>query len=389
MAGRDVPMSVRRLIVELDVKDVNVVRFCAQHGISTWFFYDLRRRHGRGESIEVRSRAPKRVANRTPAEIEDAVVAMRKDLEDQGLDAGPASIHWSLEEAGLERVPSESTMWRILTARGLIVAEPAKAPKHAGKRFVASRANECWQTDDTTWSLADGTEVKILNVVDDHSRLLVASVAEFRVTGAFALGVFAAAAAILGWPARFLSDNAKAFRHVLADALAELGIASRHARAYHPQTNGKVERFHQTLKRWLAKQPAAGTLEELQTQLDLFKLVYNHHRPHRSIGRQRPADVWDTAPKSGPADRALGSTSRIYTGIINDGKLRLAKKWRISIGASHNHQRALAIVTGTACHVFIDGRLARALTLNPDRVDQPLHDRPGRPTTVREVPRHP
>jgi transposase InsO family protein len=388
MAGRDVPMSVRRLIVEIDVRDVNVVRFCEQHGISTWFFYDLRRRHARGESIEARSRAPKRVANRTPAEIEDAVVATRKDLESQGLDAGPASILWSLEEAGLEHVPSESTIWRILTARGLIVAEPAKAPKHAGKRFVASRANECWQTDDTTWSLADGSEVKILNVIDDHSRLLVASVAAFSVTGAFALGVFAAAAVILGWPARFLSDNAKAFRHVLADALGEFGIASRHSRAYHPQTNGKVERFHQTLKRWLVKQPAAATLEELQAQLDLFRVVYNHHRPHRGIGRQRPADAWNTAPKTGPADRALGTTSRVYTGIVNGGCIRLGHNWRITIGASHNNQRALAIVTGTACHVFVEGRLARALTLNPDRVDQPLHHRPGRPITVREVPRH-
>jgi len=382
-------MSVRRLIVEIDVRDVNVVRFCEQHGISTWFFYDLRRRRGRGESIEPRSRAPQRVANRTPVEIEDAVVAVRKDLEGQGLDAGAATIHWHLQaDATLETVPSESTIWRILTARGLIVAEPAKAPKHAGKRFVASRANECWQTDDTTWLLADGTEVKILNVIDDHSRLLVASVAALSVTGAFALGVFAAAAAILGWPARFLSDNAKAFRHVLADALAELGIASRHSRAYHPQTNGKVERFHQTLKRWLAKQPAAGTLEELQAQLDLFKLVYNHHRPHRGIGRQRPSDVWNAAPKTGPADRALGTTSHIYTGIVNGGALRLGHKWRITIGASHNDRRALAIVTGLACHVFVDGRLARTLTLNPNRVDQPLHDRPGRPTTVREVPRH-
>jgi transposase InsO family protein len=372
-------MSVRRLIVEIDVTQVNVSRFCEAHGISRWLFYELRRRHARGESIEVRSRAPHRVANRTPAEIEDAVVAMRKDLDDRGLDAGPASIQESLRESGLEHVPSESTMWRILTARGLVVAEPAKAPKHAGKRFVAARANECWQTDDTAWTLADDTEVKILNVVDDHSRLLVASVATRSVTGTFTLAVFAAAAAILGWPARFLSDNAKAFRHVLADALAELGIQSRHSRAYHPQTNGKVERFHLTLKRWLAKQPRAATLEELQTQLDLFKLLYNHHRPHRSLGRQRPADVWTAAPKTGPADRALGTPSRIYTGIVNGGMLRLGKKWRITIGATHNHERALAIITGLECHVFVDGHLARALTLNPNRVDQPLHNRPGRP----------
>ena len=166
-------MSVRRLIVEVDLDGLNVTRFCKQHGISTWFFYELRRRHGRGESIEPRSRAPRRVANRTPSDVEDLIVGLRKELHDAGLDAGPASIWWHLQQR-TGSGPSESTIWRILKARGLIVAEPAKAPKHAGRRFVAERANECWQLDDTHWDLIDGTEVKILNILDDHSRLAVA-----------------------------------------------------------------------------------------------------------------------------------------------------------------------------------------------------------------------
>jgi len=379
-------MTVRRLIVEVDLEGLNVRRFCREHGISTWFFYDLRRRHARDGDValEPRSRAPRRVANRISGDVEDLIVELRKELTDGGLDAGPATIHWHLQRRVATAVPSESTIWRVLKARGLIVAEPAKAPKHAGKRFVAARANECWQTDDTTWWLADSTEVKILNIVDDHSRLLVASVAAFSVTGAFALSVFAAAAAILGWPARFLSDNAKAFRHVLADALAELGIAARHSRAYHPQTNGKVERFHLTLKRWLAKQPAAETLEELQTQLDVFRVIYNHERPHRSLGRQRPGDVWAAAPKTGPADRPLGVRSHLYRGVVHGSCLRLGARWRITLGARFDHQPAIAIVTGLACHVFVDGHLARALTLDPDRVDQRLHPRPGRPTLNRE-----
>src|SRR3954447_20955789 len=384
MARTDVPMSVRRLIVEIDLAGLNVTSFCRQHGISTWFFYELRRRHRRGESIEARSRAPHRVANRTSSDLEDVIVGLRKELVDAGLDAGPASIWWHLQQR-VGTAPSESTIWRVLKARGLIVAEPAKAPKHSGKRFVAARANECWQTDDTTWWLADGTEVKILNIVDDHSRLLVASVAAFSVTGALALSVFAAAAAILGWPARFLSDNAKAFRHVLADALAELGISSRHSRAYHPQTNGKIERFHQTLKRWLAKQAAADTLEELQTQLDVFRFIYNHQRPHRSVGRRHPADVWASAPKTGPADRPLGVRSHLYRGVVHSSCLRLGTRWRITLGARFDHQPAIAIVTGLNCHVFVNGHLARALTLDPNRVDQRLHTRPGRPTLNREA----
>jgi transposase InsO family protein len=361
------------LVVEVELDGLNVTRFCAEHGISTWFFYALRRRHDRGESIEPRSRAPRRVANRTAADMEDAVAAMRKALTDAGLDAGPASIRWHLEQRASTPVPSESTIWRILKARGLIVPEPRKAPKHAGRRFVAERANQCWQLDDTTWTLADGSTVKILNVIDDHSRLLIASVAFETVTGADALAAVADAATTLGWPTRFLSDNATAFRFVLADALAQVGVAAGHSRPYHPQTNGKVERFHLTNKKWLAKQPSAASITELQTQLDTFRFIYNHHRPHRSLNRQRPADVWIAAPKTGPATQQLGATSRVYRGIVDNGKLRLGRRWRITIGATYHRQPALAIVTGTACHVFVHGKLARALTLDPTRVDQPLH----------------
>src|SRR4051812_5700679 len=336
MARTDVPMSVRRLIVEIDLAGLNVTSFCRQHGISTWFFYELRRRHRRGESIEARSRAPHRVANRTSSDLEDVIVGLRKELVDAGLDAGPASIWWHLQQR-VGTAPSESTIWRILKARGLIVAEPAKAPKHAGKRFVAERANECWQLDDTRWELADGTDVKVLNIIDDHSRLAVASVAHEVVDGPATLATFVAAAAIVGWPARFLSDNAGAFRFVLAEALAEIGVSAGHSRPYHPQTNGKVERFHLTLKQWLDRQPRAATVTALQTQLDVFRHIYNHQRPHRSLDRQFPADVWTNAPKSGPSNRPLGTATHFYTGIVNGGCIRLGDRWRISVGAVHNN----------------------------------------------------
>src|SRR4051812_3714773 len=167
MAREEVPMALRRTIVGLDTDGLNVAEFCRLHGISTWFFYDLRRRFTlEGEAVlEPRSRAPKVVANRTPVAVEDAVVAMRKHLEEAGLDAGPASIAFHLRD--LPGLPSEATIWRILKARGFIVDEPAKAPKHSYRSFTAERANDCWQLDDTFWALADDTPVKILNVIDD------------------------------------------------------------------------------------------------------------------------------------------------------------------------------------------------------------------------------
>src|SRR6478752_5357540 len=187
MARREVPMSVRRVVVEVDASSVNVAEFCREHGISTWLFYELRRRYAvEGDAgLEPRSRAPHRVANKTPAAIEDAVVAKRKELVDAGLDAGAESIAWWLRD--LPGVPSASTIWRILSARGFITPEPRKAPQPKGRSFEAARANESWQLDDTGWVLADGTEAKVLNVLDDHSRLAVASVALNSASGAATL----------------------------------------------------------------------------------------------------------------------------------------------------------------------------------------------------------
>jgi transposase InsO family protein len=375
-------MSLRRLIVSVDPSEMNVTEFCAAHGVSTWFFYDLRKRFAVGgeAALGPRSRAPGTVANKTSAEVEDAVVAMRKELVDAGLDAGPATIAFHLRD--LPGLPSESTIWRLLKGRGFIADEPAKAPKRALKRFTAERANECWQLDDTSWELADGTGVKVFNVIDDHSRLLVASVAMPTCTGERALTAVAAAAELVGWPERILSDNAKAFRDVLATAIGPLGVAARHSRPHHPQTNGKVERFHQTLKKRLAALDPADTIAGLQAQLDEFHLIYNHHRPHRGIGRRTPADAWTDAPKSGPADRPIGQPpppTRIYTCKVQNGTVSAGTNLVISLGAAHNGAQTLTIITGTRAHVFIDAKLVRALDINPTRRVQALHPRPGRP----------
>jgi len=372
-------MTIRRTVVEIDPSTVNVTAFCRDHGISTWFFWDLRRRFAEeGESgLVPKSRAAHEVVNRCPVDIEDAIVAKRKELEDAGLDAGPSTIAFHLRD--LDGLPSTATIWRVLKRRGFITDDPSKAPKTKGRSFSSERANDCWQIDDTTWALTGGVEVKIINILDDCSRTLVASVAVTSCTATAAFDAFAAAANEWGWPARFLSDNAKAFRHGLTDALAALGIAAGHSRPYHPQTNGKVERFHQTLKKRLATRPVRS-LAALQRELDEFRNIYNHQRPHDSLGKQFPANVWATTPKSGPAGHPLTAETRIHTTVVSNGQAWAGPSLTITVGAAYNRRTATTVVTGTTAHVFIEGKLARQLTINPNRRTQPLYDRPGRPT---------
>jgi transposase InsO family protein len=371
-------MSVRRAIVDADVSMLNVSEFCRVHGVSTWLFYNLRRRHAaEGDAaLEPLSRAPKRVANKIPVAVGDRIVLLRKELADDGLDNGPATIRFHLQRLD-GWAPSEATIWRVLRTRGFINPEPRKAPKHAYRRFVAERANECWQIDATKWHLADGTTIEIINVIDDCTRVLIASMAVTTCTTANSWDTLCHGAQRWGWPERVLSDNGMAFRGPagnggLLPALAALGIEDRHSRPYHPQTCGKVERFHQTLKLHLASRDLAATLAELQTDLDRFTERYNHHRPHRAIGRRFPAEVWRETPRSGPAGHALSTPTTTSTTVVTaDGRISIASRTRVGIGVAHAGQTAITVLTGANAHVFINGRLVRQLTINPNTRDQP------------------
>ena len=375
-------MSVRRLIVEVDLDALNVSEFCREHGVSTWFFYQLRKRYAEeGEAgLEPRSRAPKRVANRTPGWVEDLIVEKRKELVDGGWDAGAGTIWDHLSESlSVEVVPSEGTIWRILSRRGFVTPEPKKAPKHAHRTITTTRANECWQIDDFGWHLADSSPVKIIAILDDCTRVCPGLKATGTVNGEAVFGAFSNAASERGWPSRYLADNAKVYRITLAETVAVLGVDHSHGRPYHPQTQGKVERFQQTVQKWLRAQPRAKSIKELQAQLDTFRDLYNHQRRHRAIGRRTPAGVWEETPKAGPADRPLGTPTSIHRVIVSNGVCYINKRYSISVGAAHNSQQATVVITGLTCHVFIAGRLIRELRLDPTRRFQAQYDRPGRP----------
>lgn len=377
-------MSVRLLIAEADRSSLNVAKFCRDHGVGRDAFYFWQDRFDREglAGLEDRSRAPRRVANRTPGAVEDLIVKIRKELNDAGLDAGAETIHYWLARQ-LPRdtvVPSPATVWRVLHRRGFIVPDPSKAPTaRQWRSFAAARANECWQMDMTHWTLADGTDVEIINALDDCSRLAVASRVFTRATLATTWETMTGATERFGWPERMLTDNGSIFGPSFAENLAAVGVNLGHSRPYHPQTCGKVERFHQTLKKRLSALDPPTTLPQLQEIIDSFIDYYNHERPHRAIARHTPHHVWTTTPRSGPANRALDEPSRVYRNRVYDGVV-WAGRFRISIGAAHNNQQATVIITGLNASVFTHGHLVRDLTIDPRRPDQPLHKRPGRPT---------
>jgi transposase InsO family protein len=314
-------------------------------------------------------------------------VRLRKELADSGDDNGPWMIRHRLL-AELDGAPSEATIWRILTRRGLIVAEPKKRPRSALRRFVFERPNDCWQIDATHWTLADDTTIEVINIIDDHSRVCVASYAVPTCTSQEAWAALLIAAQHWSLPARVLSDNGLAFngsrRQITVTFEANLrtaGITPIASTPFHPQTCGKVERFHQTMKKWLTQRSPADTLVELQTDLNTFVDHYNHRRPHRSLHGATPNTVWQATPRAVPADQPITHTPTIERNITvaADGTAHIDNRYQIHIGAEYAGQHVDVLTTGLDCIIFWNNKLVRTLRINPDRGYQPSGRRPRGP----------
>jgi transposase InsO family protein len=334
--------------------------------------------------LQPRSRRPLRSPNRTPDAVEDEIVEIRKQLDRCGHEAGAVTIAAHLERRH-GHSPAISTIWRILTERGFVTPQPRKRPKSSIIRFEADQPNERWQTDITHWALRGGTDVEICNIIDDHSRLCVASRCRAVFKAADVDAVFEEAMGAYGAPASVLSDNGAVYtgryRHGARVAL-ELrlnagGIAFSHSRPYHPQTCGKVERFHQSLKRWLTHQRLASSVPKLQAQLEEFRDYYNGVRPHRALGRRTPQEAYDARPKAVPAGVPLEDAHyRVRHDTIDaNGKVTLrygARLHHIGVGRRHKGRHVLVLVKDR--HVRItttDGELLRNLKLDPTRDYQP------------------
>lgn len=378
-------MDAGRFVVEAHLREGRPIReLAAYYGVSrSWAYKRLARYRQQGEAgLELGSRRPHHFPGKIADLFEDEIVALRKELSDYGVDAGADSIHTHLARRHKKKtIPSISTIQRVLKQRGFVTPEPKKRPKSSYKRFVAELPNECWQADVTHWSLSDGSSVEVLNVIDDHSRLCVQSHV-FRTTRAVdVVRIMHLAARTWGYPASFLTDNGACFTSLprggtgaFEAELLSLGIETKHSRPYHPQTCGKVERFHQTLKKHLEKQDPAETKKQLQGQINRFIRYYNEVRPHRGINRATPLEAFAKKGKAHPKGPRIDTTGyRVRRDRVDkSGRITIryaGKLHHIGLGNRFQGTRVFVLIKGRDINVIQENkRPLRHLILDP-RVD--------------------
>lgn len=390
MTGRAVPVDVRMMIVTwpADAPRGAVGAFCRQHGVSRSRFYEIRaraRRVGALDAVSALQVPRQRLDLLTPAAVEAAAVRIRKELADGGWDHGPVSVRARMLAEGLP-APSRATLARIFTRRGMVVPQPAKRPRSSWRRFTFAHVHACWQLDATETTLADGTTATVFQLLDDHSRFILASTIDTGETSAAAVAALRAGIAAHQVPQRLLTDNGRAMNphrlghtSALAAYATSLGIRAITSRIYHPQTCGKNERVHATLKRWLAARPRPATLAELTALVAAFDTHYNHARPHQALDQATPAQVLATGPRALPPEPppppappparppAPVHDQRVVR-VNGTGSARAPGSYFIGLGVEHAGSDVLIILEADTVSVFdAHGTHLRTVTVNPDQ----------------------
>ena len=399
-------MSKARLVITaVVVEGRSPTEVARTYGVArSWIYKLVARYHAEGDTaFEPRSRRPKRSPNAIDATTVELIVELRRQLASQGLDAGADTIQWHLKHRHhLEVHPA--TIHRTLQRHALITPAPEKRPRSSYVRFEAELPNETWQSDFMHYPLAAGTDTEILSWLDDHSRYALRLTAHQPVTGRVVLDEFRQTVADHGPPASTLTDNSMVYtvrfatgrggRNAFEAELHRLGIHQKNSRPNHPTTCGKVERFQQTLKRWLDQQPPPATITELQELLDQFRSIYNTERPHRSLPhRATPATIYTARPKAIPAGRDDTHHRVRHDRIDTTGAVTIRLNGRLHhIGIGRTHTRTHVILLVDDHHLRVvhaaTGELLRDLTIDPTRDYQPTGapKGPTRPNAKRPEP---
>jgi len=397
--------KARLIITAVVIEGRSQASVARDYGVSKgWVSKLITRYRAEGDAaFEPRSRRPHTRPDTTPAATVELVLELRRHLTAQGLDAGADTIGWHLQHHH-QLTLSRATIYRIIRRAGLVTAEPKKKPKASYIRFAAEQPNETWQADFTHHRLADGTDIEILTWLDDHSRFALSVTAHQPVTGPAVVTTFRNATATHGIPFSTLTDNGLVFttrfsnlgrtsRNGLENELVKHRVRQKNSRPNHPTTCGKVERFQQTMKKWLRTQPAATNITELQAQLDTFVDTYNHHRPHRSLPhRSTPAVAYTTRPKATPGTDAANSEFRVRHDRIHNGRVSLrinGQMHHIGLGRTLDGTRIIMLIHGPDIRVIhaTTGEIIRTLTINPERRYHGTGKPPGGPKGPRKTKR--
>jgi transposase InsO family protein len=389
--------KARLVITAVVVEGRRPAEVAETYGVARSWVYELVARYrAEGDTaFEPRSRRPKTSPTALPPATVELILGERRRLAGQGLDAGATTIAWALDEHhGL--TVGTSTIHRYLTAAELVIPQPHKRPRSSYRRFAAEQPNELWQSDFTHYPLADGTGSEILSWLDDHARYALSVTAHHRVTGPIVTATFRASCAEHGPPAATLTDNGMVFttrlsggrggRNGFETELTRRGIVQKNSRPNHPTTCGKIERFQQTLKAWLAAQPQPASLEALQALCDRFVEIYNHQRPHRALGTV-PAVAYAARPKATPTTRTDSHYRVRRDRVDKAGRVTLRYNGRlhhIGIGRAHARTPVLLLVHDLDVRVIQadTGEILRHLQLDPRKDYQPFR-RPTPPPTGR------
>jgi transposase InsO family protein len=387
-------MSKARLVITAVVlQGRSQAEVARSYGVSKgWVSKLVTRYRAEGEAaFEPRSRAPHTHPNAVPDSTVALVTGLRARLVGAGLDAGPETIAWHLHREHQIRL-ARSTIARILTRAGLVTPAPRKRPKSSYIRFQADQPNECWQSDFTHVRLENdtpaGADVEVLAWLDDHSRYLLSLTCHRAVTVTDVVATFLAACAKHGIPQSTLTDNGLVYtarhrggRNAFEHQLRQLNVQQKNSRPNHPTTCGKVERLHQTLKRWLAARPRPVSINDLQQLLDAFVTEYNEQRPHRSLQRRTPLAAYRATPKAGPAGTDTAAQTRVRTDRVDKaGKVTLrvnGTMFHIAVGRTHARTRIKLLVHDLDVTIIdaTTGELLTELSIDPTRRYQPLNSR--------------
>jgi transposase-like protein len=313
----------------LEVKrNGNISKTCREFGISRRTGYKWIKRTTNCESLSDRSRKPKRIANRTDVKTEALILSVRNDNPSWG----GRMIHDYLVKQGNHQLPSSRTCCNILSRNGCIF--PEESLKHqAFKRFAREDCNELWQTDfKGDFLLLDGSRCYPLTILDDCSRFSI--MIDCKLDSKGVTDSFKRAFYNYGVPKSVLSDNGCQFSGFRGGYtkferwLMEHDALPIHGRPFHPQTQGKIERFHRTMKYEFLKHKQFRNIDEIKMQMEQWRIKYNEERPHLALNSKSPAEIY-TPSKRKYSEKVLKYEYDGHTRKVNNkGYLRFAH-WQI------------------------------------------------------------